>query len=342
MTSQTPPPSPNAAPSKQRGHTRRDIILGLGTAVVVTGVGVRRWLRTPTKEPDTTPFADYFTGRAPVMSEPTVDTEHVSTKSWGVRTFLTLEENTPVEDATALIQSAYTDLAANVEGLDHATLLISWNGTGPAGEDLHTAIDVDLVRPHSELDFQCERLRIAAGLNQGSIGAVGIPLETDDAIAISHIDADTLPADAVLAPPAAADGTTLTYEDRLKVGSTSLTISATSDVDLSGVPLDAVLAALPGGAEDPAREPIVTLDAVGPGYADGLPAINIYEQDLTLDEAEPILRAFDGADGPHAIKLQVASLPDAEMRFLLTDGTLTADPSWHLAEEEMADLLARL
>ncbi|RAX19243.1 hypothetical protein DRB06_14125 [Actinomyces sp. Z5] len=342
MTSQTTPPPTDSTPSKRRGPKRRDVVFGLATALTLTGVGVRKWMRTPTPEPDTTPFADYFTGRAPVMSEPTVDTEHVSTKSWGVRTFLTLEENTPVEDAIALIQSAYTDLAANVEGLAHATLLIGWNGTGPAGEDLYTAIDVDLVRPRSELDFQCERLRVAAGLNQGAISDITIPLETDDAIAISHIEADSLPADAVLAPPAAADGTALAYEDRLGIGSTSLTISATSDVDLSGVPLDAVLAALPGGAEDPSREPIVTLDAVGPGYADGLPTIDIYEQDLSLDEAELILRAFDGAEGQHAIRLQVASPPDSEMRFLLTDGTLTQDPSWHTAEEEMADLLGRL
>lgn len=309
---------------------------------MVAGVGARIWVRTPTPEPDWAPFADYFTGRAPVMSEPNVDAEHVSTKSWGMRTFLTLEENTSIDDAVALIQSAYTDLAANVEGLDHATLIIGWNGTGPAGEDLYTAVDVDLTRPRSELDFQCDRLRIAAGLNQGSIGTVRIPLETDEPISIGHIEADSLPADAVLAPPAASDGTALTYEDRLEIGTTSLTISATSDVDLADVPLDAVLAALPGGTEDPSREPIVTLDAVGPGYADGLPAINIYEQDLTLDEAEPILRALDGAAGPHAIRIQVTSPQDTEMRFLLTDGALTADPSWHVAEEEMADLLGRL
>ncbi len=300
---------------------------------------MRRWLRTPAKEPDTTPFADYFTGRAPVMSEPNVHTEHVSTKSWGVRTFLTLEENTSVDDAIALIQSAHTDLAASVEGLDHATVIIDWRSPGADGEGLYTAIDVDLVRPHAELDLQCERLRVATGLNQGTISAITIPLETDEAIGISHIETDSLPADAVLSPPAATDGTTLAYEDRLGIGNTSLTINATSDVDLSGVPLDAMLAALPGGAEDPSREPIVKLDAVGPGYADGLPAIDIYEQDLTLDEAEPILRAFNGAAGPHAIRIQAT---EAEMRFLLTDGVLTADPSWHGAEEETAELLGRL
>ncbi|WP_136194279.1 hypothetical protein [Actinomyces procaprae] len=298
------------------------------------------WMRIPAPEPDTTPFSDYFSGRTPVISEPNVNTKKESRKSWGVRIFLTLEQNTPVDDAITLIQSAHTDLAESVKGLEYATLIIGWNGTGPAGEDLHTSIDVDLVRPRSELDFQCERLRIAAGLNQGSIGAVGIPLETDEAISIGHVQTDTLPADVVLAPPAAADGTVLTYEDGLEIGGTSLRISASSDVDLSVVPLDAVLAALPDGTEDPTREPRVRLDAVGPGYADGLPGIEIYAQDLTLDEAEPILRAFDGAEGPHAIKIRVASPQEADMQFLLTDGVLAEDPSWKT--EEATELLGRL
>ncbi|MDU0348925.1 hypothetical protein [Actinomyces sp. MRS3W] len=342
MTSQTSPPSDNSASSERRGLSRRTVLTGLGTTLALAGIGVRIWKRIPAAEPDTTPFADYFTGRTPVMSEPNVDTEQVSRKSWGIRTFLTLEENTLVDDAITLIQSAYADLAANVEGLDHATLIIGWNGTGVGGQKLSTNIDVDLARPRSELDFQCERLRIATGLDQGTIGTITIPLETDEAIEISHGETDSLPTDAVLAPPAAADGTPLTYENHLGIAGTSLTISATSDVDLSTVPLDAVLAAIPGGTDDPSREPIVTLDAVGVGGADGLPAMKIYEQALTLDEAEPIMRAFNGADAPHAITIQVASPQDAEMRFLLTDGVLTQDPSWHNSEEEAADLLARL
>ncbi|MDO4901253.1 hypothetical protein, partial [Actinomyces sp.] len=282
MTSQTPPPSAASAPGEptkqngRRGLTRRQVIGGLSTAVVLTGAGVRIWMRIPAPEPDTTPFSDYFSGRTPVMSEPNVNTKKESRKSWGLRIFLSLEQNTPVDDAITLIQSAHNDLAESVKGLEYATLIIGWNGAGPAGEDLHTSINVDLVRPRSELDFQCERLRIATGLNQGSIGAVGIPLETDEAISIGHVQTDTLPADVVLAPPATADGTVLTYEDDLESGGTSLKISASSDVDLSVVPLDAVLAALPSGTEDPTREPRVRLDAVGPGYADRLPAIEIY------------------------------------------------------------------
>ena len=294
------PPTPPAAPepsSGTPGTSRRWILTGVTAALLAAPVGLRVWSRLPVPEPATTPIDAYFAGRSPVHGSALVETDSIDPKSWGVTIHLDLEPGTDPEDAITLLQDARRDLVDATKDFEHTIVSLMW--TSVVGDDflqdgvlrsgdLLVSIDVDLARTDSSVNLQYERLRAGIACNGGDITSVSVPLELDQPVGLGLVSSTTVVSDDLpMAPPAAPDGTALSYEARTEVGATKISVESRSDVDLSGVPVAELLAALPTeeASQGAGREPWLQLRAISRFTNDNRSEVEISEPRLTVDEA---------------------------------------------------------